>query len=76
MEEIKIKLPENLKERKVQLQRAMEKMVLEEEKRKTLSLLFEKLLSGGKQIPDEELVEMGRMVKKGRYTKLKEQGLV
>lgn len=76
MEEIKIKLPENLKGRRKEIERELEEFVVAEEKRRLVSLLLDRLMSEAAQLSDEELVALGRKFKKGRFNQLKEEGLV
>lgn len=72
MKEIKVTIPENLRDKGAEIERAMRELVFAEEKRRMLSMLLDKLMSNAKQLSDEELVVLGRKLKKGRFNELKQ----
>ena len=76
MSELKVKIPELLEEESVKIEKDIEELISSEEKRKSLSLFIDEVMKGAKQLSKEELVELGRSVKKGRFEKLKQMGLV
>lgn len=51
-------------------------LISTEEKIKSLSLFVDNVMKGAKQLPKEELVKLGRLVKKGRFNTLKQKGLL
>ena len=76
MAELKVKIPELLKEESVKIEKDIEELISSEEKRKLLSLFIDEVMKGAKQLSEEELVKLGRELKKGRFEKLKQMGLV
>lgn len=70
MDDLKIKLPKSLKSEKTRLERNIEEIIVFEEKRKKLLKFIDELMKGAKNIDDEELVKLGKTLKKGRYKKL------
>ena len=76
MAELKVKIPKLLEEDADKLERDVEELVSSEEKRKLLSLFMGEVMKGAKQLSEEELVEFCRGIKKGRFEKLKQKGLV
>ncbi|MDI6884449.1 MAG: hypothetical protein QMD00_04935 [Hadesarchaea archaeon] len=76
MAEIVVKIPEPLEEEAARIEREIKELVSSEEKRKLLSLFIDEVMKGAKQLSEEELVKLGREVKRGRAEKLREMGLV
>ena len=76
MVEIKVRIPEPLEEETERIERKIEEFVSTEEKRKLLSLFIDEVMKGAKQLSEDELVKLGREVKRGRAEKLRETGLV
>ena len=76
MDDVEVKIPSILKKEKPQLEKRLEELVLFEEKRKKLLQFIDSLMKGGKNVGDDELVRLGRDLKKNRYETLKKQGLV
>ena len=76
MSELKVKIPELLEEESVKIEKDIEELISSEEKRKLLSLFIDEVMKGSKQLSKEELIELGRSVKKGRFEKFKQMGLV
>jgi len=76
MAELKVKIPRLLEEDTEKIERDVEELILSEEKRKRLALLIDDIMKGAKQLSEFELVKLGRDVKKGRFEKLKQMGIV
>ena len=76
MEEIKVKIPRSLENEKIRIEREISELVSSEEKLKMLAVLLNNLMKGANELDKEELVKMGREIKRGRYEKLKKTGLV
>jgi len=76
MPEIIIKIPEELIDEKNFLERRIMEMVNFEAKRKALLNFIDEAMKGAAELSDEELVNLGRKIKKGRFKKLKKRGLV
>lgn len=76
MVELKVEIPDLLKEESVKIEREVEELISLEEKRKLLSLFIDEVMKGGKQLSKEELVKLGREIKEGRFEELKQKGLV
>ena len=76
MEEIIVKIPDTLKEEKKKIERDVAELISEEEKKKLILILLNNLMKNSNQLNESELVEMGRKLKKGRFEKLKEMGLI
>jgi hypothetical protein len=70
MSEFKVRIPKSLEGERKALEIKVSSVINLEEKRKFLSDLMDEMLRGGKQLSDEELVSLGRMVKKGRAERL------
>ena len=70
MSEFKVHIPKSLEGERKALEIKVSSVINLEEKRKFLSDLMDEMLRGGKQLSDEELVSLGRMVKKGRAERL------
>ncbi|MBI2676324.1 MAG: hypothetical protein HYX24_07735 [Candidatus Aenigmarchaeota archaeon] len=71
MSELEIRIPEALKGEKERLERQIEEFISFEAKRKMLLEFIDDVMKGSKQLSDEELVELSRKVKKGRFEKAK-----
>jgi len=71
MSELRVRVPESLEGEKKTLEIKVNSVISLEEKRKSLSDMMDRMLKGGQQVGDEELVSMGRLVKKGRAGKLR-----
>jgi len=76
MPEIVIRIPEELSDEKNFLKRRIMEMVNFEAKRKALLNFIDEAMKGAAELSDEELVNLGREIKKGRFEKLKKRGLV
>lgn len=76
MPEIVIKIPEELSDEKNFLERRIMEMVNFEAKRKALLNFLDEAMKGAAELSDEELVNLGRKIKKGRFEKLKKRGLM
>ena len=72
--ELKVKIPEMLKEETGSIEREIGELVAMEEKRKLLSLFLDDAMKGAAQLSNRELVRFGREIKKGRFGKLKRMG--
>ncbi|MFO8077645.1 MAG: hypothetical protein R6U21_03255 [Thermoplasmatota archaeon] len=70
MEDLEIKLPENLKNEKTRLQKQIVELIVFEEKRKKLLKFIDEIMKDAENLDDEELVELGRKIKKDRFNKL------
>lgn len=76
MAELKIKIPELLKEESIKIEREMREIVSLQEKRKLLSLFMDEIMKNAKQLSNAELIKLGRELKKGRFRKLRQAGTV
>ena len=76
MAELKVKIPRLLEEDANKLEKDVEELIASEEKRKLLSLFVDEVMKGAKQLNEEKLLKLGRELKKGRFEKLKQMGLV
>jgi hypothetical protein len=76
MAKLVVEVPELLGEEMGKIEREVKELISLEEKRKLLSLFIDEVMKGAKQLSEEELVELGREVKRGRFEKLKQSGLV
>ncbi len=76
MSELKIEIPDILKEESIRIEKDIGELISSEEKRKLLSLFIGEVMKNSKQLSESELVKLGREVKKGRFEKLKEMRLV
>ena len=75
MAELKIKIPDVDEESLKRLSIAAERAVIQELRREEMLKLSNELLKKSK-LTEEDTLELGRKMKKGRFKKLKEQGLV
>lgn len=75
MAELVIKIPEHVKLDIPELSRDVEKFIKLRMSRDLLIKALDELLKGSK-LTDEECIKFGRMIKKGRFEKLKRAGLV
>ncbi len=76
MAEVVIEIPKMLEDERSEMEHKLREVVKLEVRRKTISAFFDGLMKGAKQLSDEELVSLGRQIKKGRYEELKKKGLV
>ena len=76
MAELKVKIPRLLEEEANKLEKDVEELIASEEKRKLLSLFMDEVMKGAKQLNEEKLLKLGRELKKGRFEKLRQMGLV
>lgn len=76
MAELKIEIPDLLKEESTKIEKDIEELISSEEKRKLLSLFIDEVMKDAKQLSESELIKLGREVKKSRFEKLKHMGLV
>ena len=67
---LEVEVPEELKEELPFLQQRLNELIELELKRKVLIRLFDELMKGAEQLSDEELVELGRKIKQGRFEEL------
>jgi len=75
MDDLEIKLPKILAKEKPRLEKRMEEIIIFEEKRKKLLGFIDEIMKGAKKLKNDDLVKLGRKVKKGRFDHLKKQGL-
>jgi len=75
MAKVGVKIPDVDDESLKRLSIVAERAVLQEWRREGLLKLSNELLKESK-LTEEEALELGRKMKKGRFKKLKEQGLV
>jgi hypothetical protein len=64
MSEFKVHVPKSLEGEKKSIEIKVGEMISLEEKKKLLSDFIDKAMEGAKQLSDEELVEMGRELKR------------
>lgn len=76
MAELKIKIPKLLEEDASRLEKDVGEFISLEEKRKLLSLFIDGIMKSARQLSEDELVKLGRELKKGRFWKLKQMGLI
>jgi predicted lipid carrier protein YhbT len=69
MDDLKIKLPKTLEDDKSRLERQIEELIASEEKSKKLLNFIDELMKGVKNLIDDDLIKLGRELKKGRGTK-------
>jgi hypothetical protein len=60
----------------VKLKKVLEEALLYEAKKRALLKFLDEMMKGAKQLSNEELVRLGREIKKGRYEQLKKKGLI
>lgn len=72
---LKVEIPRLLEAETKKIEGEVEELISLEEKRKLLSLFIDKVMKSAKRLSKEELVKLGKEVKKGRFEKLKRQGL-
>lgn len=70
MEDLDIKLPDSLKGEKTQLKKRIGELIVFEEKRKKLLRFIDEIMKDADHLDDEELVKLGRELKKGRSKKV------
>lgn len=76
MAKLVVEVPELLEEEIGNIEKEVKELISLEEKHKLLSLFMDEVMKGAKQLSEEEIVELGREVKRGRFEKLKQLGLV
>ena len=76
MSELVVEVPGLLRGEVGKIEREIEELISWEEKRKLLSLFMDEVMKDAKQLSEDELVKLGREIKKGRFEKLKQMGLV
>lgn len=76
MAELKVKIPKSLEGETDKIEKQVEEIISSEEKRKLLSNFINEVMIGSKQLSEDELVDLGRKARKGRFEKLKQMGLV
>lgn len=70
-----MKIPKELEGETERIEREIEELVSSEEKRKLISAFIDEAMKGADQLSKEELIKLGREVKRGRAEKLHEMGL-
>lgn len=70
MKDLEIKLPDNLKSEKPRIKKRIEEFIVFEEKRKKLLNFIDEIMKDAENLNDEELVKLGRKLKKDRFEKL------
>jgi len=76
MTELRFEIPSSLKDETERIGKKVEELISLEEKRKLLSMFIDEVMKGAKQLSEDEIVRLGREIKKGRFEKLKEMGIV
>jgi len=70
MEDLDIKLPDTLKSEKTRLKKRIVELIVFEEKRKKLLKFIDEIMKDADDLNDEELVKLGKKIKKGRFKKI------
>lgn len=70
MEDLDIKLPDTLKSEKTRLKKRIGELIVFEEKRKKLLKFMDEIMKDADDLNDEELVKLGKKIKKGRFKKI------
>lgn len=70
MEDLDIKLPDTLKSEKTRLKKHIGELIVFEEKRKKLLKFIDEIMKDADNLNDEELVKLGKKIKKGRFKKI------
>jgi hypothetical protein len=70
MKDLDIKLPESLESEKPRIKKRIGELIVFEEKRKKLLNFIDEIMNDAKNLDDEELVKLGRKLKKDRFKKL------
>lgn len=70
MEDLDIKLPDTLKSEKTRLKKRIGELIVFEEKRKKLLKFIDEIMKDADNLNDEELVKLGKKIKKGRFKKI------
>ena len=70
MEDLDIKLPDTLKSEKTRLKKRIGELIVFEEKRKKLLKFIDEIMKDADDLNDEELVKLGKKIKKGRFKKI------
>lgn len=76
MSELVIEIPAALKKETGKIKKEVAELISLEEKRKLLSLFIDEVMKGAKNLSKDEIIRLGRNIKKGRFEKLKHAGLV
>ncbi|MBW2974169.1 hypothetical protein KY366_00475 [Candidatus Woesearchaeota archaeon] len=76
MAELKIEIPGLLEGESKRIEKKVGELISSEEKLKSLSLFMDKVMKGAGQLSEGKLIRLGREVKKGRFGRLKQKGLV
>lgn len=75
MTEVVVRIPEDVKLDAAELAKGIEEFIKLKRTRDLLAERLDDLLKESK-LTEEDAIELGRMMKKGRFEKLKEAGLV
>lgn len=70
MEDLDIKLPDTLKSEKTRLKKRIGELIVFEEKRKKLLKFIDEIMKDADNLSDDELIKLGRKIKKGRNKKV------
>lgn len=70
MEDLDIKFPDTLKSEKTRLKKRIGEFIVFEEKRKKLLKFIDEIMKDADNLSDDELVKLGRKIKKGRSKKV------
>ena len=70
MEDLDIKLPDTLKSEKTRLKKRIGELIVFEEKRKKLLKFIDEIMKDADNLSDDELVKLGRKIKKERSKKV------
>lgn len=76
MAEIKVKIPKELEPEVDRIEREIEELVSSEQKSKLIARFVDDAMKGASQLGEEELVELGRAMKRGRAEELRGLGLM
>jgi len=76
MSELVVEVPGLLRGEVSKIEREIEELISLDEKRKLLSLFMVEVIKDAKQLSADELFKLGREIKKGRFEKLKQMGVV
>ena len=76
MSELKFDIPRALEGEEKKIEKEVGELISFEEKRKLLVIFIDEIMKGSKQLNKEDLIKLEREIKKGRFQKLKEKGLV
>ena len=76
MVKLEIEIPNELKEDRSRLEEQIEELVSYEARRRVFLELTDEIMEGTKQLSDDEVVELARKFKKGRFKQLQKRGIV